>query len=305
MSIIKIKQRGFTLIEIALAILLIGLLIGGSLTLTGAFRDMDKQQQVEAQMLEISTAMEMYLLVNSYLPCPDVTGDGRGDRHANGINCQNDFGYLPHINLAVDATDVWGNPFAYKVNERVDVTATSYITDICESASVFGKTGVLTKPNTFAFCPASATYFCDNPLCTADCGVMCEFNRDPRQSATPPYFHFATQPTATKAYNNLSMNLPDPKKNLILFSTEDLNGDGHKDVIANSIVAMAISYGKNGARAWNNCAIAADLTAVEVENCDGNRVFEKTLQGERLNFFSWITLNEAKQVMIKRGGFSE
>ncbi len=296
-------QKGFTLIEVSIAILLMGILLAGSLTIASALIEIDKREQVDIQLLEVSKAMKMYLVMNKYLPCPDITGDGRENRHSNGVHCSNDFGSLPFLNLGVASKDAWGNNFAYKVNERVDVVTRDYITDICEPASVFAKTGVKTTTTDFAYCPETATYFC-NDACHSACGVNCDFSKDPRK-VTPPYFHFSTQPIGAEAFDSLRKDRADPKKNLILFSSVDLNDDEAKDVVANSIVAMVVSYGKNGARAWENCSATSGLTPIEIENCDGNRVFQKSLKGEEFNFFSWVTLNDAKQIMIQHKGFSK
>ncbi len=300
---IKIKQQGFSLIEIALTILLISILLAGSLTLTGAFRDLDKREQVVEQLADISKAMNMYLAVNKHLPCPDIDGDGREDRHLTG-HCNRDMGGLPYVDLAVARRDAWGNPFAYQVNTNADTATYSYITDICEPASVFAKTGSLTIPAGFEYCPASATYFCDGG-CADACGVNCVI-RDPRQPNTPPFFHFVTQPIGA----GINFDQNDNKGSLRLVSADD-------QIIANSIVAMVISYGKNGYKFWNrdrngdreidsaNCSIAAGLTPIEVENCNQDNQFQQALTGEELNFFTWMTLNEAKQIMIQTGGFSE
>lgn len=301
----KIKQQGFTLVEIALAVLLISLLLGGSLAITGAFRDLDQQEQVEEQLSKISKAMEVYLAVNKHLPCPDTDGNGRENRHSNGVQCASDAGALPFVDLAVVGKDPWNNAFAYKVNERVDVISHhSYITDICQPASIFGRAGVPTSPSAeFAFCPTSATYFCR--ASRAPCSVNWDFVRDPRQT-TPPFFNFATQPIGAEAFDSLNNNPsdPDPRKNLILFATELVAGNPVRKAVDNSIVAMVVSYGENGWQAWNDCSATNPmLNAIEVKNCNEDRVFERALRGKELNFFTWMTLNEAKQVMIQSGGF--
>lgn len=302
-----ISQSGFTLVEISIALFIIGILIAGSLTLKQGFRGFNQAQEVEVQMEKIKAAMNVFLAVNYYLPCPDTDNppDGKENRSTSdgGIRCSNDFGYLPYKDLAVEEKDVWGNPFAYKVNERVDVTTQNYINDLCQSASIFAKVGTRVLPNDFYQCRLNNAYYCANK-CADICGSFTDcISVDPRIADAPPYFYSGTRPIAGEAYQNLG-NTPstaDSLKNLILFKQGYDNGNLLEEVIANSIVGMVVSYGKNGQATWASCNAAAGLTAEEVENCNQDQVFVKPVDGAEDDYFAWMTLFEVKQSLMNQG----
>ena len=197
--------------------------------------------------------------------------------------------------------DAWGNPIADKVNDRVKVTSSNYIKDICQPASVFGKIGTRVSAG-FARCDVNGHYYCNNK-CADVCG-SCTV-ADPRQNDAPPYFHLATRPVGGEAFQNLGNNPsdPDPLKNLFVFKRDYKDGAVDEQVIENSVLAMIVSFGKNGEATWKSCATTNDLTAVEVENCNQSQKFMIDLPAEKDEYFSWMTLYRAKQIMIERGGF--
>lgn len=314
--LVKNHQKGFTLIEISVALLIIGILISSGLYLNQANRTVNLEMKAQQTAESIQKALEVFIVVNGYLPCPDtdnlgnldkLPADGRENRATNdgGIRCKADFGYLPYKDLGVEGLDAWGNPFAYKVNERVKVSPKNYINDICQPASIFAKTGPRVVPDGFERCNLNGEYYC-NKKCAEVCGPFTNCAVvDPRQKDLPPYFHRATQPVGAEAYQNLAFepSKPDAFKNLIVFKRDYNNGLLDEQPIENSVVAMVVSYGKNGKDTWKKCAPESGLTDVELENCNGSQKFVIDLPGQKDEYFSWVTLYRAKQIMLERGGF--
>ncbi|HEX8405179.1 MAG TPA: type II secretion system protein [Duganella sp.] len=108
------RQAGFTIVEIAIVLLIVGLMIGG---LVGPLSSQLEQRRVGETVRAMDEAKEAlmgYALRNSYLPCPAISAtDGREDRV--GTVCNKRFGYLPWATLGVGRLDGWGRVLAYSV----------------------------------------------------------------------------------------------------------------------------------------------------------------------------------------------
>lgn len=152
------RARGFTLIELAIVLVIITLLIGGlaaplsaqvqarrvaeTRTEINATRDAvmgfsmshtctinctsslntpntTSCQTARTTYCASASAATQPLINRHYLPCPDVTGDGREDRDAVSGECVNAAtsvrGGLPWLTLGVKGHDAWGNRLTYAV----------------------------------------------------------------------------------------------------------------------------------------------------------------------------------------------
>jgi prepilin-type N-terminal cleavage/methylation domain-containing protein len=110
--------HGFTLIEMAVVLVIIGLLIGGLLI---PFSEQLNQKRLEAtqqRLEEIKEALIGFAIIDGRLPCPDTYNDGIEDNPA-ACNTEGD---LPWATLALDArshsSDAWGTPFRYRIDKR-------------------------------------------------------------------------------------------------------------------------------------------------------------------------------------------
>lgn len=282
------SQKGFTLVEISLALLLIGLLTVGALTFNGVFRQVTKAEETQAQMEQIKMGLLSFIKVNHYLPCPDTNSDGLEDRRIsmNISVCQSRQGTLPYQTLSVTDKDVWGSPFYYRVNPRAEQS--QRINDLCETASVFGFSGARSKPNSAALCSKNGVFYCDK--CGDVCGMACDYSTDVRQADAPPYFDLHTPP---KGAENA-----DGYKNMLV-----LNEQGAE--FENAIVVMVVSFGSNGTQTWQDCEQATTSTSIERENCDNDSsgVFQIDTSDFLDDYLVWITLHDVKQAMIDVRGF--
>lgn len=119
MSVIK-KEQGFTLVEIALVLLIVGLIVGGGLALIGTQIDSSRRANTQINLEEAKSALMGFVLVNQYLPCPDADNDGLEDRATAGPRadlCQlGSFqGAVPTGTLGDEFKDAWGNPLYYAI----------------------------------------------------------------------------------------------------------------------------------------------------------------------------------------------
>jgi prepilin-type N-terminal cleavage/methylation domain-containing protein len=108
------RAAGFTMIELAVAIVVIALLLGSILV---PLQTQVEQRQIgdtQKTMEEIREVLVGFAAANGYLPCPDTTGDGVADPVTPGA-CPNAEGFIPWVTLNVPQGDAWGNRFRYRV----------------------------------------------------------------------------------------------------------------------------------------------------------------------------------------------
>ena len=105
-------QQGFSLLEMAIVLVVLGLILGGILMPLST--QMEKQDRDETQrtLQDIQDALIGYAMANGRLPCPDTDGDGIIDM---GGTCSNVQGTIPWVDLGVGKEDAWGRPFTYRV----------------------------------------------------------------------------------------------------------------------------------------------------------------------------------------------
>jgi prepilin-type N-terminal cleavage/methylation domain-containing protein len=114
--------RGFTLIEMAVAIFIIALLLGSILVPLTTQVEQRQISDTQKTMDEIREALIGFAAANNYLPCPDTTGDGVSDPPAPTTApalpaiCANYEGWVPWVTLSVARGDSWDNRFRYRVS---------------------------------------------------------------------------------------------------------------------------------------------------------------------------------------------
>jgi len=132
--------RGFTLIELAIALFVIALLLGSLLVPLATQVEQRQIAETEKSIEQIKEALVGYAVANGYLPCPDVmsgTGanDGVEDVAANG-KCRDSDGNLPWVTLGIGATDVWNNRFRYHPDSSFAQRAPSALFGLTTHADV-------------------------------------------------------------------------------------------------------------------------------------------------------------------------
>jgi type II secretory pathway pseudopilin PulG len=118
-------ESGFTLVEVAIAVLVVALLFGGLLAPLSVQIEQKERERTQAMMGEIKEALYGFAVVHGRLPCPDSDGsnDGAEDRLNGACAAGVVVGNLPWVDLAVPAQDAWGRRFLYRAT-------TSYADDV-------------------------------------------------------------------------------------------------------------------------------------------------------------------------------
>jgi prepilin-type N-terminal cleavage/methylation domain-containing protein len=113
-------RNGFSLVELAIAIAIIGLLLSGFLAPLHVRVEERQIAETRKELESIREAMLGFAAAQGYLPCPDTGADGL--ENVTGSQCTTisagmACGRLPHVILGLAPSDVWGNRYTYCVNE--------------------------------------------------------------------------------------------------------------------------------------------------------------------------------------------
>ena len=117
----KFKNKGFTLIELAMVLVIIGLLLGGILSSLSAQLELRQINASKKDLNDIKLALIGYAMSHAaadgkpYLPCPDTDANGTENRNA-GL-CTNVEGDLPWADLGMPNLDSWDNLYQYRVTQ--------------------------------------------------------------------------------------------------------------------------------------------------------------------------------------------
>jgi prepilin-type N-terminal cleavage/methylation domain-containing protein len=121
----KSTQTGFTLVEIAIVLLIVTILLGYTVALFPSQQRLKQYRAVDRQMDQLIDAIIGFAQVNGRLPCP-AQPDDVGVEDINGVvGCNTYAGFVPVNTLGLDGrinedsllTDPWGNPYRYYVTD--------------------------------------------------------------------------------------------------------------------------------------------------------------------------------------------
>ena len=149
---IKTEQAGFSLIELAIVLFVVGLMLGGLLAPLANKIEFENRVETETSMEEVKEVLLGFAMETGYLPCPDTNADGVEDlvtaaTGAPGLTCASEIGDLPAITLGVNGNDAWENNYTYRVDEE--------FADRNDSANTDGKSTDTCTPTanvSFALC---------------------------------------------------------------------------------------------------------------------------------------------------------
>ena len=110
----RVHARGFTLLEMAIVLFILGLLIAGLIGPVEVQLEARDRYKTHALMEQVIEALYGFALTNRRLPCPDQDGDGMPDpafdpASAASAQCTVATGFLPWAVLGVEPGDAWGN----------------------------------------------------------------------------------------------------------------------------------------------------------------------------------------------------
>lgn len=150
---------GFTLVEIAIVLTIIGVLLGsGVLALTGALNDI-RYRTTRDRMNGIANAIALYAQHNMSIPCPANPPDaqGRTDGITTGFSCggAGSRGIVPYTTLgltAEQAQDAYGQFISYTINTNLTSPSSTSVLRECRIANIWVASGLNRNPRKARFC---------------------------------------------------------------------------------------------------------------------------------------------------------
>lgn len=147
----KNTASGFSLIELSIAMIVVGFLISIGFSLVPNYLQSAKVTAARTQMKEIQNAIEGFAVANNRLPCPDTTTTADGVEVFDATNtndcaayhgfaaAKNDTGNLPYRTLGLSNNrDPWGRIIKYAALMMRSTDAYCTTADTCDMATTNG-----------------------------------------------------------------------------------------------------------------------------------------------------------------------
>jgi len=110
------SNTGFTLVEMAISVVIVGLLLGGMLLPLITLQEQASFTEGRQKLSEIREALMGFGMSHGYLPCPAISSsNGAEDRDAATGACNKRIGFLPWSELGFQKADTWGHLHRYSV----------------------------------------------------------------------------------------------------------------------------------------------------------------------------------------------
>lgn len=124
MNVTKKISGGFTLLEMIIALAILGILLAGIMGPLSTKYAQSQRQETSDKLQDIKEALLGFALTNGRFPCPDTDNDGLENVNAGTVGSQTCVGSasaafvsgnVPHTTLGVDELDPWRMNFQYIV----------------------------------------------------------------------------------------------------------------------------------------------------------------------------------------------
>ncbi len=169
------RHAGFTLVEMAIVLVIIGLAAAMLLTAGPAMLDVQKRKAVRAQLDNIDNALARFVAVNRRLPCPTPGNFPSGSSGAGaevvaaGVcsPASQIMGVVPWVTLGLteaDIIDPWNGRITYRVDPALAASTLLMNMSNCDPAA--------TGPATGGICVAPAAPCAGSAACTSPANFL-------------------------------------------------------------------------------------------------------------------------------------
>ena len=178
-SFAKKMEYGFTLVEMAIVLVILGFVLGALLLPLRAQREQATQLQTENTLENAKQALLGYAQQKGRLPCPATAASSgiESQTPAGGGICTQQIGFLPAATLGLQpavngfAIDAWNNRIRYAVTQAIviDIAQTSVPDYTFTTANGMSNSGIISlKPSLRVCFSASASVLtCSLPVSAA------------------------------------------------------------------------------------------------------------------------------------------
>jgi prepilin-type N-terminal cleavage/methylation domain-containing protein len=119
----KTKQSGFTLVELAVVLVIVGILTGSFIGSVSSRIETTRRDNTKKDLEDIKKALFGFAITEGRLPCPTTAVGGGQEQPVGGGACTTQYGFVPGRTLGLSGAynrdnlliDSWGNPFRYSV----------------------------------------------------------------------------------------------------------------------------------------------------------------------------------------------
>jgi type II secretory pathway pseudopilin PulG len=116
---LKPKIRGFSLIELAIILIITGLFISGLLPFTISQINHRKIVETDEKLEDIKNALLGFAIIYGRLPCP-ASNSTLGIENCGTLSGNE--GFLPWADLGIGKQDSWGQPFRYRSDSEYSLS---------------------------------------------------------------------------------------------------------------------------------------------------------------------------------------
>jgi len=232
------KQKGFTLIELAIVMIIIGLLIGVGVSLLPGLINQQKYTQNQSLLNQNYNAIIGFIIKNGRAPFAS-NNSTNGEESKGTAN-----GYFPYITVGGLQKDAYGNTFYYAVNTQL--ASTNSTTNFCQTLMNITKSNVntinfpgqtMSIPDVFVLISAGA----NNKL-------------DPPNSIVPSNYIFASEQYPLSQNYDDSVRSLSVQQAISLFSCQNLNTTSATNATnatnATSCSSSCMNYCENNSFNW-------------------------------------------------------
>lgn len=106
-------KTGFSLVELAIVLVIVALLASGLLVGIAAQRNAAETIDAQRQLENVRETLTGFALTHGRLPCPALPNLASSDANAGVENCAQPHGVLPWVTLGLPEVDPWGRHFTY------------------------------------------------------------------------------------------------------------------------------------------------------------------------------------------------
>jgi prepilin-type N-terminal cleavage/methylation domain-containing protein len=165
------RRRGFTLIEMAVAVFIITLLLGSLLVPLATQVEQRRISDTQKALDEIREALIGFAIVNGRLPRPAVSATDGTERAACGTeaNCT---GFVPWTVLGTAKLDAWGKIIRYSVTPAYADAVFGLTTPATKTVQTRASTAPFALGNLVTGVPAVVFSYGQNNYGTTDSGTL-------------------------------------------------------------------------------------------------------------------------------------